>query len=139
MYLPKWSTLINKDKANTGWLEICYICWIIFLIYGCDICIFWNTLNLSFNQNMIYTDGQFIKGKIRFLQYITGISAAAALFVGGSQTIGFISFVETSLNKKLPLTVLIVNCYDTLMIPKFTNYVTNINQSFTDLSIKMFI
>ena len=41
LYMPIEDMLEEPaEVVNTNWSEICFICWIVFLIYGCYICIF---------------------------------------------------------------------------------------------------
>ena len=52
---------------------------------------------------MIYTDSS-SKEKLDVFNIFTGISSSAALFVGRTLVIAFISSVVSHLNEKLPLT-----------------------------------
>ena len=74
-------------------------------MYGCNTCIFLNGWKFSNNQNIVYTDSQFMKKKIDFFKIFLGISIPAALFERRSLMMACISSVVASLNEKFPLTL----------------------------------
>ena len=145
MYLPNWLEIIHsnifddKGKTLTGRKFVLSVR-SSFLMYGCGICIFPSDWEFSINRRMTYTDSQFIKRKMRFLQYIYWYFTPRCFIC--RKISNYCLYLICSGNSKWKIAlnfVLFLNFYDTWMISKFTNYGINIIQSFADLFIRKFI
>ena len=130
----------NTVDKNSDWLKISFIYWIIFLMYGFDICIFKSAWKFSINQRTIYADSQFIKIKFIFLQNIYW-DFTPSCFISKWISNGCLYLFCSGKSKwKIALKfVPLFNFYDSWMNFTFTTYVINAIQSFTEIFIGKFI